>query len=128
MIQDGLVESAHDCSEGGIAVALAESSFREDIGFKVELPSQNLPAEFALFGEDASRIVISCDPKHLAGIKEVGLKYKLSVEKIGETVPAQAEIKLDGRVVVSTFVAELRDGYESTLEAILKADPAVVAT
>jgi phosphoribosylformylglycinamidine (FGAM) synthase-like enzyme len=126
MIQARLVESAHDCSEGGIAVTLAESGFAKGIGISVDLASQGLPAEFPLFGEDASRIVISCDQKHLAAIKEIAVKYKLSSEMIGETIPENFEIKLDGQVVVSAAVSELRNGFESALENALKADPELV--
>ena len=56
-----LVDSAHDCSDGGLAVALAESGFAKGIGMNVDLTSHGLPPEFVLFGEDASRVVISCD-------------------------------------------------------------------
>ncbi len=76
MIGAGLVESAHDCSEGGIAVTLAESAFARGIGFRVNLASLGLPPEFVLFGEDASRIVISCDRNDLPGIKQVAVKYR----------------------------------------------------
>jgi phosphoribosylformylglycinamidine synthase subunit PurL len=126
MITAGLVESAHDCSEGGIAVTLAESGFAKGIGISVDLASQGLPAECALFGEDASRIVIACDQKHLAAIQQIAVKYKLSSEKIGETIPEKVEIKLDGRVVVSAKVSDLRTGFESALENALKADPELV--
>jgi phosphoribosylformylglycinamidine synthase II len=61
MIGAGLVDSTHDCSEGGIAVTLVESAFPKGVGCKVNLASQVLPPEFVLFGEDASRVVISCD-------------------------------------------------------------------
>jgi len=126
MSQAGLVESAHDCSEGGIAVTLAESAFAKGIGMKVALNSQGLPAEFVLFGEDASRVVISCDRGNLSGIQKVAVKYGLSSAIIGETVPEQVEIKLDGRVVVSATVPELRDEYESALEKALRAEPEAV--
>ena len=75
----------------------------------MNLASQDLPPEFVLFGEDASRVVISCDRSHLPGIQQVAAKYGLSAEEIGETVSEQVEIKLDGRVVVSATVDELRE-------------------
>jgi len=127
MIQAGLVESAHDCSEGGIAVALAESGFAKGIGINVDLLSQGLPAEFVLFAEDASRIVISCDHSQLAAIQRIAVKYDLSSETIGETTPEKVEIKLDGRVVVSAAISELREGFENALENALQADPELVA-
>jgi phosphoribosylformylglycinamidine synthase subunit PurL len=127
MTRGGLVESAHDCSEGGIAVTLAECAVEMSVGARVDLASQELPAEFALFGEDASRVVISCDPDKLSAIQQLGVKYGLAVERIGETVAGQLEIKLNGKPVISATVAELRDAYENSLERILRTDPELVA-
>jgi len=127
MAQAGLLDSAHDCSDGGIAVTLAESAFAKGIGFSVNLASHGLPAEFALFGEDASRVVTSCDRSNLTRIQQVALKYGLSSEVIGETVPGQIEIKLDGRVVVSASVSELREAYEGALQKALQTEPDAVA-
>ena len=127
MIQAGLVESAHDCSSGGLAVALTEPAFPKGIGLRVEFASNGLPAEFALFGEDASRVVIACDPAVLSRIKEIAGKYELSADVIGETVPGHVEIKLDGQMVVSASVDDLRDVYESALEKALRTEPEAVA-
>jgi phosphoribosylformylglycinamidine synthase II len=127
MISSGLIESAHDCSEGGIAVTLAESAFANGFGARVNLASQDLPPEFVLFGEDASRVVISCDQSKLSRIKQTAAKYGLSAEEIGETISDQLEIKLDGRVVVSTTVSELRSSFEGALESALRTEPEGVA-
>jgi len=123
----GLLDSAHDCSEGGLAAALAESSFAHTVGSNIQVESLGLPAEFVLFGEDASRVVISCDRDNLSRIQQVAIKYRLSADIIGETVPRQMEVTLDGRVVISTTVAELRDGYEGALEKALQAEQHVAA-
>jgi phosphoribosylformylglycinamidine synthase II len=127
MAERVLLESAHDCSEGGLAIALAESAFAKGIGMNVDLPSHGLPSEFSLFGEDASRVVISCDRIHLSGIQQLAVKYGISLEVIGETVPEQVKIKLDGRVVVSANVGELREAYEGALEKALRVEPERVA-
>ena len=127
MVGARLVESAHDCSEGGIAVTLAESAFGNGVGCRVNVVSLRLPAEFVLFGEDASRVVISCDRGNLPGIQQVAAKFHLSAEEIGETVAGLVEIRLEGRVVVSAAVGELRDSFEGALEAALRADPEAVA-
>jgi phosphoribosylformylglycinamidine synthase len=119
MISAGLVESAHDCSDGGLAVTLAESAFSKGIGIKADLKSQGLPPEFVLFGDDASRVVVSCDQGSLTGIKQVAAKYGLSAELIGETISKQVEISLDGHVVVSAAVSDLRERYEAALEKSL---------
>jgi phosphoribosylformylglycinamidine synthase subunit PurL len=127
MIQQGLPESVHDCSEGGLAVALAECGFAKGIGARVDLASNDLSAEFVLFGEDASRVVLSCDPEKLSRIKEVAGKHGLFVDTLGKTVSEQLEIKVDGKVVVSAAVADLKGEYENALERALKSDTELVA-
>src|SRR5579883_415699 len=127
MIQAGLVESAHDCSSGGLAVALVEPAFPRGIGLRVDVASHGLPAEFALFGEDASRVVLACDPGRLSGIQQVAAKHGLAVDVLGATAPGSVEIKLDGRLVISAPVDQLSEVYESALERALRTEPVAVA-
>jgi len=119
MIGEGLVESAKDCSEGGLAVTLAECCFGHGIGAQVDLGSQELVPEFVLFGEDASRIVISCDPQNVGRIKELARKYSLSAEQIGSTISGKLEIAVDGKAAVSANVSELKAEWESALQRAL---------
>jgi phosphoribosylformylglycinamidine synthase len=117
-----ILDSAHDCSDGGITVALVESGLAKGIGMNVDLTSLGLPPEFVLFGEDASRVVISCDRENFGRIQQVAVKYGITAELIGETAPERVEIKLDGRVVVSAAISELREVYEGALEKALRTD------
>jgi phosphoribosylformylglycinamidine synthase II len=128
IVQAGLAESVHDCSDGGVAVTLAESSFANGIGFKVNLNSRGLPPEFVLFGEDASRVVISCDPAKLSGIQRIAAGRGIAADSIGETASEQAEIAVDGVVLVSGKVSELRNGFEGAIQRILNSDPEPVLT
>jgi len=125
--QQELIDSAHDCSDGGIVVALAEKAFPMGSGARVNLTSADLFAEYTLFGEDASRVVVSCDPVNLARIKEVAEKHGIAADRIGETIPGKLEISLDGKAVISATVSELRAAYEAALEAALRTDPELVA-
>jgi phosphoribosylformylglycinamidine synthase len=126
LIQQGLVESVHDCADGGVAVALTEKAMPKGVGARVNLASGSLFAEFALFGEDAGRILISCDPGQVARIKEVGEKFGVSAEAIGETIPETLEISLDGKVVIAAAVSDLSVAYENALESALRTDPELV--
>jgi phosphoribosylformylglycinamidine synthase len=126
MVQHGLVESTHDCADGGIAVALTEKALPKGVGARVNLASGGLFAEFALFGEDASRILISCDPGQVARIKELAEKHGAVADVIGETIPERLEISLDGAVVISASVSELSKAYEGALEAALRTDAELV--
>jgi phosphoribosylformylglycinamidine synthase II len=127
MIQAGLVESVHDCSDGGMAVALAEKAFPLGVGARVELVSGGLFSEFALFGEDSGRILLSCDPEKVERIKEMAAKHGISAEVLGETIAERLEISLDGKSVISCPVPDLAAAYESALEAALRTDPELVA-
>jgi phosphoribosylformylglycinamidine synthase subunit PurL len=127
IIQNRLADSAHDCSDGGISVTLAESAFQKGVGAKIVLPSHHLPLECILFGEDASRVVISCDPKNVDRIREFAAKHDIAADVIGETVTGQLTIAVDGKTVVSGEVADLRAAYEGALEKALRADPVGVA-
>jgi phosphoribosylformylglycinamidine synthase len=119
MIGLGLVESAKDCSEGGVAVTLAECGFARGFGAQVNLSSDGLVPEFVLFGEDASRILISCDPTNVGRIQEVAVKYGLSAEVIGETVQDKLEIRVAGVVAAGAEVSELRDVWAGALQKAL---------
>ncbi len=119
LVRDGAIGSAHDCSSGGLAVAVAESSFAEGVGARIDLAGGELAPECVLFGEDASRVVLSCDPARLRYIQQTAVKYGVTAERIGETVPDNLEISLDGRIVVSAEVSELADAWEHALERAL---------
>jgi phosphoribosylformylglycinamidine (FGAM) synthase-like enzyme len=125
--QQGLAESVHDCSDGGLAVALAEKAFVRGVGARVNLTSGGLPAEFVLFGEDASRIVLSCDSGNVERIQQVAEENGIAADVIGETIPERLELSLDGRAAVSAMVTELSGAYESALESALRTDPELVA-
>jgi phosphoribosylformylglycinamidine synthase len=119
IIQEGLAESVHDCAEGGMAVALAKCSFGHGVGVRVNLQSHELPAECVLFGEDASRIVLSCDPGHLNRIKQTAGQFGVELEVLGQTVTEKIEITLDGQLVISGQVGELRTTYAGALQKAL---------
>ncbi len=122
MIDAGVVESAKDASEGGLAVTLAESGFAHGIGADVDLSSSGLVPEFVLFGEDASRILISCDPENLERIQQIAVQYALSAEHIGNTAAEKLEIRVDGQTAATASVSELREAWDSALERALHVD------
>jgi phosphoribosylformylglycinamidine synthase len=119
MINEGLVETAKDCAEGGLGVTLAECGFARGIGAQVAVESAGLVPEFVLFGEDASRILISCDQRYLERIKQVAAQYGLSAENIGVTVPDNLEISVDGKPAASAPVSELKTVWARALEEAL---------
>ncbi len=78
----GLLKSAHDCSDGGLAVTLAESCIIGGTGFKGDLPAyERLDA--ALFGEAQSRAVVSIDSGAVRKLEEMAFKHGVTVTKLG---------------------------------------------
>jgi phosphoribosylformylglycinamidine synthase subunit PurL len=130
-VRQELLDSAHDCSDGGLAVALARCAFRHGVGARVELASNGLPVECVLFGEDASRVVISCDADNVKRIQEMAVEYGVAADSLGVTASQQLEIRVDGATVVMAGVWELREAWAGALEQALHAeteerlDPAV---
>ena len=118
-IQAGLVDSAHDVSEGGLAVTVAECGFRNGVGARLELASDGLPAECRLFGEDASQVLISCDAQQVPRIQQLAKKFGVAAEPIGATIADNLEIMLDGKPAVSAPIADLRNAWGTALERAL---------
>ncbi len=113
-----LLKSAHDCSDGGLAVAIAESCFsslnRDAIGAEISLSDENLDATAQLFGESPSRIVISFSADKLDEIKEI--VGDCPFEVIGKVTGESLKISFNGAEVVSAKVEELQNGWNHSLE------------
>jgi len=123
MIQEDLVQSAHDCSDGGLAVALAESAFssyrREAVGFKVELEG-NLSMEALLFAETPSRIVLSAEDHFLGRIREIAREYNAPLSVIGRTGGDRIGISVRGQSVIDRPVAEAEIAWRGVLPSLLE--------
>ena len=82
-IADGLIRSAHDCSDGGLAVALAESCILGGVGFRGILDASRWDA--ALFGEKQSRIVVSLDSADLPKLADLARSRSVPLLSLGRT-------------------------------------------
>ncbi len=82
LVRQGLVNSAHDCSQGGLAVALAECAMAGGIGFTVDIPGDGR-ADGLLFGEGQSRIVISLPPENQAAASAMAAEQGVPFAVIG---------------------------------------------
>ena len=113
LIRSGLINSAHDTAEGGIAVCLAESSLnKNNIGIKADLKNT---AQY-LFGESQSRIIISFDSKNTDKINEVLAKHK--VDKFNLGICAKNTFQLNNEINLS--IDEIRDLYENAIPNLMK--------
>ncbi|MCC6453143.1 MAG: phosphoribosylformylglycinamidine synthase II, partial [Acidobacteria bacterium] len=117
LADDGLIRSAHDCSDGGLAVALAEMCFsslgRNAVGAELTLASNGLSNEALLFGESPSRIVISFSPENLEKVKASVGDIPFAV--IGKVAGANLKINVDDSVAIDSPVAELGGLWKNSL-------------
>jgi len=79
-----LLASAHDCGDGGLAIALAESAMAGDHGFAVSLPG-DVPSHVTLFSESASRAVVSVEPGTADALETLARQHSVPCVRIGET-------------------------------------------
>ncbi|HLN01058.1 MAG TPA: phosphoribosylformylglycinamidine synthase subunit PurL [Bryobacteraceae bacterium] len=119
MVQAGLSESAHDLSDGGFAVALAECSFGPaSVGAEIELASALQP-ELLLFHEGPSRVLIStAEPERVA---EIAARYRVEAPRIGVTTEGRIVIRNRGAALIQASVDALRKIFEGGLESKLRA-------
>lgn len=112
-IRGGLVSAAHDCSEGGLLVALAEMTFGAGVGVVSTVPFAHHAAD--LFGEAQSRILVSVPPQHVDALTAACAAADVPVTSLGMTGGERFEVA----ELVSAPVAELAGIHGSSLTTIM---------
>jgi phosphoribosylformylglycinamidine synthase len=123
LAENSLVNSAHDCADGGLAVALAEQCFSSlnntANGAEIELSNaRNLSAEAVLFGETPSRIIITFAAENLEKVKET--IDDCPFEIIGKVTGNNLNIRIDGEEKISAAVGDLENAWKYALEKQLE--------
>jgi phosphoribosylformylglycinamidine synthase len=122
LIRDGLVESAHDCSEGGLAVAIAEGTFDTNgLGVTIDVPaaqvdSPSLAINATLFGESASRIVVSVAARHLNAVMKAAGDAGVPAREIGKAGGDRIRISVDGMLAIDTPVVDAEGAWATAIE------------
>jgi phosphoribosylformylglycinamidine synthase len=121
----GLLASAHDCSDGGLAVALAELCFsslgRDAIGAEVDLKGPLGPTSL-LFSESPSRIVISFNSSVAAAVQEIAERNNAPFAILGRVGGNELVISIDNEEAVRAEVAEMESAWREALETKLQAE------
>jgi phosphoribosylformylglycinamidine synthase len=111
---DARLASAHDCGDGGLAVALAEASIAGGHGFAVMVPT-DLPPHVALFSESASRAVVSVAPVDEDAFEALAASHGVPLSRLGETGGTRAVIE----GAIDTTVAEITEVWETAIPRLL---------
>jgi phosphoribosylformylglycinamidine synthase II len=132
LASEGAILSAHDVSDGGLAVTLAESCFGDNalstdvlsadvsLGGTTDGAHENAPAEAALFGERGARAVVSLSPASLARVNEIAAQYKVNTQRIGTVTTGEFRIQYNGHIVIHGDAASLRRAWSESLQKAIE--------
>lgn len=119
-IQQGLVRSAHDLAEGGLAVALAESAISGAKGFKIDAQYDGSATAF-LFSESQSRILLSVAEEQAARVLEMAQDAGVEAQALGQVTEAeQVEVTLNHQLIISGSVSEFKAAWKDAIPCLMK--------
>ena len=128
--EEGLLHSAHDCSDGGLAVALAECCFstlgRKAVGASIDLSGGGLSPEALLFGETPSRVLVSFDESQRTRMERIAAQAGAPFRVIGRAGGSRLRINAGGSERVSQELSELEALWRNSLGKRLQME--VIAT
>jgi len=124
MNHEEVLNSAHDCSEGGLASALAEcalGSGESPLGVDVEL-DEDLRPVVSLFGESQGRILVSCGQEHTDTVLAIAARFDVPAAKIGSVTDGASGFSMKVRdATVSTSMSDVADAYFGAIPGIMDA-------
>jgi len=118
----GLIRSAHDCAEGGIAVTLAECCFDTKLGVSVDLAAvPDTPSPYgdtaALFAESASRVVVSVAPAQVTALLAMSASAGVPARQLGRVGGSRIQIAVKGRPVIDEGAADMERIWATAIES-----------
>ena len=123
-----LLHSAHDISDGGLFVALAEKAIMNadaPLGFSVDLENANsspCAIQQHLFSEAQGRVVLSISPDKAKEVIEEAMEHHVPIRVIGKVVDGDALIAVNGEELLHFTIEELAEAYYHSLEHSLHLD------
>jgi phosphoribosylformylglycinamidine synthase len=120
LAEEGRLASAHDLSDGGLAVALAECAMTGGPGVDVALRSAVRPSA-VLFGETTARALVSFGPEEERAVRESAAKHGAPFRILGRVSGDRLRISLEGRVLIDESVASLNEIWTSAFARAMEA-------
>jgi len=123
LASERVISSAHDVSDGGLAVTLAESCFDTDglsADITISARASADPAESALFGERGARVVVTAAAASLARINPIAAQYKVSVQPIGTVVRSEFRIQYNGSPVIQGSLESFQQPWSDSLQKAIE--------
>jgi phosphoribosylformylglycinamidine synthase len=112
-----LLRSAHDCSDGGLAVALAECAFDSGgIGASIDVPGGSMRDDAVVFGESASRVLVSATEANAATLLQLAAEQGVPAQVVGHTGGARITVAVSGRPVIDCDVELAYNAWATAFE------------
>jgi phosphoribosylformylglycinamidine (FGAM) synthase-like enzyme len=123
LADERLLRSAHDCSDGGVAVTIAECAF-DTVGIGAEVSLEGLEVSSrgavnvaaALFGESASRVVVSIVPEHVTAVLRHAAAARVPVRVIGQTGGSRLRMAVGGEIVIDQSVDDAERVWSTAID------------
>ncbi|MGO4957423.1 phosphoribosylformylglycinamidine synthase subunit PurL [Luteococcus sp. Sow4_B9] len=114
--KEGLLSSAHDLADGGLAQALVESALRKNMGVALTLPEGNPCVQ--LFSESAARAIVSLPASSFPRFKALCAEHGVPLTRLGEVTGAE-ELEIQGQFTLP--LAQIREAWAATIPAVMDA-------
>jgi len=116
LIKKSIINSAHDISEGGLAICLAEKAIMSNNNLGAEIFSGEIHSDAALFGESQSRIIVSLNGNNISSLKRICSEHNVQCSRIGNVSNEKFSISDS----ICTTVSGLRRIYETAIPDMMK--------
>jgi phosphoribosylformylglycinamidine synthase subunit PurL len=116
------IASAHDLSDGGLAITLAECcTASEDFSVEARIEAAG-PAEHACFGERGARAVVSCDAAQVAGLRALASQYGVLSSEIGRVTRGAFRLARGEAIVLNAEMKSVRDAWGGALQHLIEVE------
>ncbi|OEF99476.1 phosphoribosylformylglycinamidine synthase II [Vulcanibacillus modesticaldus] len=117
-IRNGYVQSAHDLSDGGFALAIAESCISGELGARINISNDLNPASF-LFSESQSRILLSVSPDNVEQVKKIAAEIGVTYQEIGVVTSNTLEISYHDVLVIDLYIQQLIKAWKEAIPCLM---------
>ena len=122
IIENELIKSAHDCSKGGLTIAISELCMMNQIGCNVSLekiPGEKLDSDKILFSESHSRYLVTFENRNLEKLEEILKKHNVSYSLIGEFTGDSILFSSDSKSIIDLSVDKAQKTWFNSLKEMV---------
>jgi phosphoribosylformylglycinamidine synthase len=116
LIKNKTIVSAHDISEGGLAITLLESGFTSHLGFEVSAAAAGFRTDAYWFGEAQSRVVVSCGAEQVALVEQAAAAAGVSVSVLGKVTSGAVQVGAENLGSIQDW----KNKYDTAIENLVQ--------